>query len=78
MSFVSDRKKQLMRMLIAGSALIPIYVIYITFASEPLPVGIFTFVYSIFIVITWFLFYFDFFIKKPTFNGTTSNGNPSK
>ena len=69
LNFVSDRKKPLMRIMLIASALIPMYIIYLTFADPPIWLGIFTSIYSFFMVVVWFLFYFDFFIKKPTFNG---------
>lgn len=73
--FITDRKKQLMVVLIIASALIPVYIAFIAFAIPPIPVSIFSIVYSLFIISIWFLIYFDFFKKKPTFNGTSTNGN---
>ncbi|MHA1213172.1 MAG: hypothetical protein ACTSSH_12015, partial [Candidatus Heimdallarchaeota archaeon] len=64
-----DRKKDLMMVLIIASALVPIYLIYLTFANPPIQLAIFSIVYSFFVVFVWLLFYFDFFRKKPTFNG---------
>ncbi|MGC9781033.1 MAG: hypothetical protein HZR80_17445 [Candidatus Heimdallarchaeota archaeon] len=75
MNFISARKKPLIRVMLVASALIPVYIMYLTFADPPILVGIFTSIYSFFMVVVWFLFYFDFFIKKPTFNG--SNGKLS-
>jgi hypothetical protein len=75
LAFISDRKKQLMSVLIFASTLIPIYTAYMAFGDPHLGVSIFSIVYSLFIVSIWFLIYFDFFKKKPTFNGTTTNGN---
>ncbi|NHJ39968.1 MAG: hypothetical protein FK731_08040 [Asgard group archaeon] len=75
MSFITDRKKQLMVILIIASVLIPVYIAYIAFAYPPISVSIFSIVYSSFVISIWFLIYFDFFKKKPTFNGTTTNGN---
>jgi hypothetical protein len=73
--FITDRKKQLMSSMIIASALIPVYIAYIAFADASLWVSIFSIVYSLFIISVWFLIYFDFFKKKPTFNGTATNGN---
>ncbi|NHJ46392.1 MAG: hypothetical protein FK733_01270 [Asgard group archaeon] len=75
MPFRADRKKQLMTSLICASALIPVYIAYIAFYDNSLSISIFSLVYSLFIITTWFLVYFDFFKKKPSFNGTTTNGN---
>ncbi|MHA1124688.1 MAG: hypothetical protein ACTSO7_03570 [Candidatus Heimdallarchaeota archaeon] len=72
MNFMPDPRRNLMKVLIAASAIIPIYVIYMSF-FDSLSVAIFTSIYSIFIVMLWTLFYFDFFIKKPTFKD--ANGN---
>jgi hypothetical protein len=70
--FKTDRKKQLLGVLIIASSLIPLYVIYMTFFSAPISVSIFTSIYSIFMVIIWVLYYFDFFDKKGILNN--SNG----
>ncbi|MBN1331092.1 MAG: hypothetical protein JXA54_16585 [Candidatus Heimdallarchaeota archaeon] len=73
MNFDNDRKKQLMMVLIIASAIIPVYIIYLTFGNPPLQVSLFSIIYSFFVVFIWLLFYFDFFRKKPTFNGTNGN-----
>ncbi|HUU77461.1 MAG TPA: hypothetical protein VMX55_03895 [candidate division Zixibacteria bacterium] len=73
MHFVSDRNKQLMKVLIIASSLIPIYVIYMAIFSAPLQVSIFTSIYSIMMVIIWILFYNNFFDGKQTIQ--KSNGN---
>ena len=67
-----DKRRNLMKVLIAASAIVPIYVIYMSFVNS-LSVAIFTSIYSIFIVVLWTLFYFDFFIKRPTFKDTNGN-----
>ncbi|MHA1354904.1 MAG: hypothetical protein ACTSR1_07000, partial [Candidatus Heimdallarchaeota archaeon] len=64
-----DKRRNLMKVLIAASAIVPIYVIYMSLVDS-LSVAIFTSIYSIFIVMLWILFYFDFFIKRPTFKDT--------
>jgi len=61
-----------MKVLIAASAIVPAYVIYMSFVDS-LSVAIFTSIYSIFILILWILFYFDFFNKNTTFK--EPNGN---
>lgn len=67
-----NKRRNLMKVLIAASAIIPIYVIYMSFVDS-LSVAIFTSIYSIFIVMMWTLFYFDFFVKRPTFKDTNGN-----
>ncbi|MHA1187829.1 MAG: hypothetical protein ACTSSK_13320, partial [Candidatus Heimdallarchaeota archaeon] len=69
MNFMPDKRRNLMKVLIAASAIVPIYVIYMSLVDS-LSVAIFTSIYSIFIVMLWILFYFDFFIKRPTFKDT--------
>ena len=68
--FISDRKKQLMKVLILASALVPIYVIYMAIFGAPIQVSIFTSIYSIMMIIIWVLYYVDFFDKKQTLKKT--------
>ncbi|MCF2143923.1 MAG: hypothetical protein K9W42_09500 [Candidatus Heimdallarchaeota archaeon] len=74
MNFDQDYKKQLMMVLILASALIPIYIIFIAFGNVNMGVSIFSIIYSFFIVFSWFLFYFDFFRKKTSFEQNATNG----
>ena len=71
--FISDRKKQLMKVLIMASAIIPIYVIYMAIFNAPLQVSIFTSIYSVMMVIIWILFYNNFFDGKQTIQKTNGN-----
>lgn len=71
---MSERKRELMKVLIIASALVPLYIIYMIIFDSPLPVSIFTAIYSSMIVIIWALFYIGFFDGKIK-SEEKSNGN---
>ncbi|MFW9924244.1 MAG: hypothetical protein ACFFDW_13245 [Candidatus Thorarchaeota archaeon] len=75
MHFTIDRNKQLLRVLILASALIPIYVIYMAIFSAPLQVSIFTSIYSIMMIAIWILYYYDFFDRKQMVKKTNGKLN---
>ncbi len=71
MPFMTNKKKQLLKVLILATALIPIYVIFMAIFQEGLAgLSIFTSIYSTMMIGIWTLYYFDAFDKNPTINNT--------
>ena len=70
MPFMTDRNKQLLRVLILATALIPIYVIFMAILQAPVAISVFTSVYSTMIVGIWIFYYFDAFDKSPAIKQT--------
>ena len=63
-----------MKVLIIASALIPIYVIYMSIIGTiPLQISIFASIYSIMIIVLWVLYYLDFFDKINIFKKSNNN-----
>ena len=70
MPFMTERKKQLLKVLIVATALIPLYVIYMAIFEAPIGVSVFTSIYSTMMVGIWILYYFDAFDKTPAIKNT--------
>ena len=72
---MTKRKKQLLKVLIIATALIPVYVIYMAIFNAPLGISVFTSIYSTMMVGIWIFYYFDAFDKGTSIqksNGTLS------
>ena len=70
---MTKRKKQLLKVLIVATALIPVYVIYMAIFNAPLGVSVFTSIYSIMMVGIWIFYYFDAFDKEHAIQKTNGS-----
>ena len=70
MPFMTERKKQLLKVLILATALIPIYVIFMAIFPGLVGISVFTSIYSAMMLGIWVLYYFDAFDKSPAIKQT--------
>jgi len=70
MPFMTNKKKQLLKVLILATALIPIYVIFMAIFQGLVGLSVFTSIYSTMMLGIWILYYFDAFDKNPTIKNT--------
>lgn len=70
MQFMTDKKKQLLKVLIIATALIPIYVIFMAIFQGLIGLNVFTSVYSTMMIGIWTMYYFDAFDKNPAISKT--------